>query len=249
MADSKQVVALIHGIRTDAAWAERVTRILSADGDVIVEPLRYDRFDLFRFLCPLFTRTGPIREIGEKLRAIQEFNKDRELSIVAHSFGAHIIATILRKDSFFRTKRVILCGSVVHRKYNWSDVAHKIAEKKVINECGSKDVLPILAQNSTFGYGATGTFGFGHPKVRDRFHEAAHSDFFTEEFVRKYWVPYLSDGTITGSEWEATGDKRSPWWFPLARFTPVRWLLIVALVWMAVTLTGAGPNLNQLLGL
>lgn len=200
----------------------------------------------------MFTRSGPIQEISEKLRAIQEFNKDRDLSIVAHSFGAHIVATILRRDSFFKTKRVILCGSVIRRKYNWSDVAHKIAERKVLNDCGSKDVLPILAQNSTFGYGATGTFGFGHPKVRDRFHEAAHSDFFDDAFVKMYWVPYITDGTITGSAWEQSGKSRSPWWFVLVRFTPVRWLLIAALFWLATSWAGgtaAGPQLRGLLGL
>lgn len=210
MAENNQVVVLIHGIRTDAGWAERVKKVLVAETGVVVETLRYEWFNVFRFLCPVFTRTGPVREIEKKLRTIEFYNNDKEISIVAHSFGAYIVATILKNNDFFRAKRIILCGSVVHREFNWTGVAHKIKDPKVLNDCGSKDVFPILAANTTFGYGATGTFGFGHPNVHDRFHERTHSGFFDEEFVRDYWAPYISNGTIRSTVWEQVVDKRSP---------------------------------------
>ena len=47
----------------------------------------------------------------------------------------------------------------------------------------------------TTGYGDTGTYGFRHPKVTDRwFTGYAHSDFLTADFCGKYWVPFFKDG-------------------------------------------------------
>ena len=198
----RHVVALIHGIRTEAAWAELVKSVLEGEANLVVEPLRYGYFDLFRFICPIGTRRGVVREIHEKLRALDLYYRDSDLSVIAHSFGTYIVASILKRGSFFRVNRVVFCGSVVHRRFRWTDVAHKIAETKVLNDCGTLDVWPVLARSVTYGYGATGTFGFGDPKVRDRFHRVTHGEYFNATFVERYWVPYIARGTIDGTAWE-----------------------------------------------
>ena len=65
------VVVLIHGIRTQAPWAEMAADILAQQCGVKVIPLRYGYFDLCRFLSPLFTRRRPITRILRELRDIQ----------------------------------------------------------------------------------------------------------------------------------------------------------------------------------
>jgi len=168
-ASPRHVVAVIHGIRTEAAWAELVKSILEAETGAIVEPIRYGYLDVVRFLFPVGTRGAVIREVHEKLQAIQLYNRGCDLSVVAHSFGTYIIARLLKQDRFLRLSRVVFCGSIVRRRYPWVDVAHKIAASKVLNDCGTQDIWPPIARAVTYGYGPTGTFGFGDPKVRDRF--------------------------------------------------------------------------------
>lgn len=223
MTAERHVVALIHGIRTEAAWAELIKSVLEENAGAAVEPLKYGYFDVFRFLCPIFTREAAVKEIHEKLRSVREYNRDSDISIIAHSFGTHIITSILRTDPFFKINRMILCGSVIHRRFPWSRVAHQVADKKVLNECGTRDVWPALATTVTYGYGPTGTFGFGDPKVRDRFHRTTHGGYFDAEFVRAFWVPYIVEGRIESTDWEKERPA-APLWLSILPMIPIRWV-------------------------
>ena len=100
----------------------------------------------------------------------------------------------------------------------------------VVNDCGTEDVWPILARAVTWGYGPTGTFGFGDPRVDDRYHRLTHGAFFNAEFVRKYWVPYIAEGKIIRPEWEKNRPPPPLWMSLLASFAPIRWLLLLLLI-------------------
>lgn len=230
------MVALVHGIRTQAQWAELVQAVLQADPGVAVEPIKYGYLDLVRFLCPVLTRRSAVEEVHQKLLAIREYYPGSDLSIVAHSFGTYVIASILVTNPFLKVRRLLFCGSIVKRKYPWAHVAHKIAEHKVLNDCGSKDIWPVLATAFTFGFGPSGTFGFGDPKVRDRFHPKAHCEYFNEQFVRDYWAPYFADGMIKGTDWERTRPP-APWWMSILSVLPLRWgmwIPVGLLVWLGL---------------
>lgn len=238
---STHVVALVHGIRTQGQWAELVQDVLEADAGVMVEPIKYGYLDLFRFVCPIVTRRAAVEEVHQKLLAIREYHPGSDLSVVAHSFGTYVIASILLANPFLRVRRLIFCGSIVRRKYPWAHVAHKIAERKVVNDCGGKDIWPVLATALTFGFGPTGTFGFGDPKVRDRFHPKAHCDYFDAVFVREYWAPYIAHGMIRGTDWERTRPP-APWWMSVLSVLPVRWLMWIPvglMVWLSLKYASA----------
>jgi hypothetical protein len=245
------IVVLIHGIRTEATWGELVKTRLERAGGLHVEILRYGYFDLLRFLSPFGTRRGAVTEIEYKIQAIRNYDRDSDISIIAHSFGTYIVAAILKRDDFFRAKRIVFCGSVVPRRFNWFRVAHKIKEPKIVNDCGTSDIWPVLARAVTFGYGPTGTFGFGDPKVRDRYHPFAHSDYFDATFVDTFWVPYILTGRIEPSTWDVTRPS-APWWMSILAWMPSRWVIwCTPLVWVAYRalgrLDGTGLGLRQLL--
>jgi pimeloyl-ACP methyl ester carboxylesterase len=225
------VVALVHGIRTDGRWAEMVKNVLSADGEIVVKPLGYGYFNVFFFLCPLLTRGFPVREIHQKLRTLEKDNRDKELSIIAHSFGTYIVARILSKDRNLDVKRLIFCGSVVKRRFDWTNIKFQIRSQPALNECGSRDVWPVFAHRMTFGFGPTGTYGFRDPIVQDRFHEFAHSDYFDSGFVREYWLPFIKSGEMPQTEWEKTGKARTPMWLEVLARTPLRWIILIAIAW------------------
>ena len=91
-----------------------------------------------------------------------------------------------------------------------------------MNECGTRDAWPLLAQMTTWGYGESGTFGFGHAAVRDRFHDLGHSEFFTEEFVKEWWVPLFRDGEVRDS----VATRASPLYLRVMSWPGLRWIVL-----------------------
>ena len=211
-AESGQIVVLIHGIRTHAAWQEMVAKVLRERKATVI-PIRYGYFDVFRFLCPVLTRRGPIARVLRELRDIHSDNPSSNICVIAHSFGTYAVAKILADNTDVRLSRLVLCGSIVPTSYRWDRVKAQVSAE-VINDCGTDDIWPVLATTATYGYGASGTVGFGTNRVRDRFHKYGHSGFFQREFVERFWVPYLLSGKVVDSEWETNRPSLS-WCFSL----------------------------------
>jgi pimeloyl-ACP methyl ester carboxylesterase len=208
---SSQVVVLVHGIRTQAAWAEMVKHALEDEPTVQkVIPIRYGYFNLFRFLTPVFTRHGPIQLLARELRDIRKQYPNARLSLIAHSFGTYAAAKVLENETDIAFDRLVFCGSIVPQDFRWDKVADRVRHE-ILNDCGTRDLWPVLARFMTWGFGPSGTYGFGKNRVRDRFHNYRHSDFFNREFVEQFWSPYIASGTIVHSEWELNRPK-PPWW-------------------------------------
>jgi len=121
------------------------------------------------------------------------------LSVIAHSFGTYAIGKILRENPDIRMHRLILCGAILPTDFRWDQIQNSV-ETDIINDCGIKDIRPVLAQSTTVGYGPSGRFGFGTPGVRDRFHDFGHGGFFEEKFVRESWLPWFRSGDFVKSK-------------------------------------------------
>jgi pimeloyl-ACP methyl ester carboxylesterase len=228
----EQLVLLVHGIRTQAEWQGMVRDSLTRVGTV-VEPIKYEYFDAFRFWFPFFTRKLPLKQVLWKVRHAIGRHEGREVVIIAHSFGTYAILNILVDQPDIRCTRLLLCGSVVDRAFRWDKLANL---PEVLNDCGSRDIWPVLAQSLSWGYGASGTFGFGTPGVRDRAHDCRHGDYFNKEFVERYWLPWLHHGIYVPSEFEST-QPASPWWRSVLTILPLRWMavavVLAAIYWIA----------------
>lgn len=226
----KLVIVLIHGIRTCATWQELVRHQLDQFESTITYPIGYEYFDVFRFWCPFFTRKKPINRILNELRGIQVKHRNDKVCVIAHSFGTYIISRILLDQSDVRLDRLLLCGSVIPENFRWDKIANLPADG-VVNDCGSKDIWPVLAKCTSWGYGASGTFGFKTHIVHDRFHNLGHSDFFNNTFIKRFWLSFLLEGKIEKSKWEA---KRPDPSFFLSTFSclPVKSLLLSILLYI-----------------
>lgn len=170
------------------------------------------------------------------LRVIKDQHPNARISVIAHSFGTYIIGSILQQEFDIRIHRLILCGSVLPRNFAWEKVLRQLERNGVINECGKRDIWPVMAQSLSWGYGASGTHGFGAALVRDRFHDMTYSQYFSPEFVEKHWVPFIQDGRDDGTEFEASISK-SPWWMSVLEVLPIKWLLLagslIVSAWLA----------------
>jgi len=236
LADSKmaqRVVALIHGIRTAAVWAEGVARVLQQSCDVVPKPIRYGYFDTLQFLFPWGTREAPVQRVTRQIRTIRNEYPDAEISVIGHSFGTYIISKILEQESDITFHHVVLCGSVIDANYRW-DLVRSRVKGRVVNDCGTRDIWPVLAQGATWGYGATGTLGMSGAIVSDRFHPYGHSDFFNEEFVINFWVPLFKNDELVPSVWN---DVRPPppYWMHILGSHAIRWILLAILFLAAAT--------------
>ena len=212
------VVLLIHGIRTRAAWQSQVKPALEQDGVAEAVPIGFGYFNLLCFLWPFGTRGNPVNTVHKKIAAAMRRFPTARLSAIAHSFGTYALVTILHDFANIPLERVILCGSVVDRGFPW----HHLQLSDVLNECARRDVLPVLAERTTWGYSSTGTFGFGTPGVRDRFHDLFHSGCLTPAFAHEFWSPWILHGRYQ----PGIQVQSSPWYVSLADRLPLRWAII-----------------------
>jgi hypothetical protein len=227
-AEQRQVVVLVHGIRDYALWQNRIRSELNAAG-FIAEPLNYGRFGLLQFLVPVpYFRRWAIKQVSEEIRIVKQKYPGARLSIIAHSFGTYIIAALIKKTFDLNASRIIFCGSVVSYLFRFQDYQFRFIDP-ILNEVGTRDIWPAIAQSVTWGYGSTGSYGFRRPLVRDRWHNGAgHAFFLKSGFCSEFWVPYLKDGTIV----EAALDPEPPrLWLRVLSVLKIKYLAIIVLAY------------------
>jgi len=227
---SKKLVLLIHGIRTEALWHGMVKDILEENDLVTVIPLKYGYFDAFRFWFPFLTRKSPVKQLLWRIKdAIANHTAD-ELVIIAHSFGTYAILQILKEEPTIRPNRMILCGSIIPRDFRWDKLPNR---PEIINDCASRDIWPILAESTSWGYGASGVFGFGTPGIHDRYHDIGHSGYFREKFVKTFWYSWIHESKYVSGK----PERHTPWWKSVLSILPVNWLIVIMLCvcfWFAI---------------
>ena len=225
---------LVHGIRDYALWQSRIRSELEAAG-FVVEPTNYGRFGLVQFLAPVpFFRRWAISQIGEEIRIIKQSYPGARFSIIAHSFGTYIIASLIKKTFDLNASRIIFCGSVVSYRFRFQDYEGRFVAP-ILNEVGTRDVWPAIAQSVTWGYGSAGTYGFRRPLARDRWHNGAgHGHFLVAGFCSKFWVPFLKDGSVV----KAADDPEPPrLWLRVMSVVRIKYLVLAAVAY-AVFLYG-----------
>lgn len=243
----RHIVFLLHGIRTQGEWSQRIAGILESESQIRARPIRYEFFDVVRFLLPISSlREQPVRRVARLIR--DELSRGpASLSIVAHSFGTYIVARLLAQETDLRFHRLILCGSIVHDDFDWERYGHRLDPDRnndwqALNDCSMDDLWPVLAQSVTWGYGSSGRFGFGHPRVKDRYFKVRHSGFFDDDFVRRFWLPYLADGEVVEGSLER---PTTSWW--ISAITVIRLRYVVVLLVLVGLATVSAHSLQGML--
>jgi len=225
-ATNPHVVLLIHGIRDYALWQNEIKHTLRDEGFLPVST-NYGRFDLLRFLAPIaFFRNRAIETVWVQIRDARKEYPAAIFSVIAHSFGTYVFARILQKGFDFRFNRVIFCGSVLPYNFPFEQISDRFTSP-IVNDVGTRDVWPAMAESATWGYGSAGTYGFRRPRVEDRWHNGAHHGYFLSAcFCKKFWVPFLRDGTVVRG---ATEAEPSRLWLRALSFLRIKYIVVVAL--------------------
>ena len=187
-----RLVVSLHGIRTRGAWQKTVNSDLQKNG------FRHELLDYG------FFRAVQLAMPWQRTRHVEWFRKEYERlvtdqgtipSIIAHSFGTYIVAKALEKYDELRFDRIILCGSIVRRDYDWDSLLTSGRVKALLNEYGRRDVWASLASWLIADAGASGARGFQthcvgvYQRPRPHFR---HSDYFYPLNYRENWLPFLS---------------------------------------------------------
>jgi tetratricopeptide (TPR) repeat protein len=220
------LVLLVHGINTRARWFANMRDALSNAGFTVV-PAGYGVYGILRFLLPFkLLRSNAKDRLRRKIEGARNLYQPSNVSVIAHSFGTRLIAELLAEQHNSKWDRLIFCGSVIPEDFDFA-LLFKRYSPPALNEIGTKDPWPALAQAATWDCGAIGSHGYQGAGVEERWHLGfKHSDFFTEEVCTKYWIPFLLRGEIV------PGDKPVPLpvWIRLLARLPLRWLIPLLLV-------------------
>jgi pimeloyl-ACP methyl ester carboxylesterase len=216
------LIISLHGIRTRGVWQKKVNSELQKNG-FRHELLDYGHFMAVQLLMP-WRRARQVDWFrGEYERLVAEHGV--KPSIVAHSFGTYIVANAMQKYAELRFDRIIFCGSLVRRDYDWNSIIESGRVKAVLNEYGAGDIWVKLAALVVPGVGASGAKGFStssscvYQRSRPAFR---HSDYFYPLNYRDNWIPFLS-----GAE---------PSQQPVERKAPTNWKFRIAMLVLAVAL-------------
>lgn len=238
----KHLVLLVHGINTHALWIGLLKPTLEECG-FTVAPASFGVLKVMSFLLPIpWFRNKAIKSVLTDVRTAVDIYKPDLMSVIAHSFGTYVIARIMAEQPDLQWHRILFCGSVVSQKFPLHQYLKRF-KHPILNEVGTRDIWPAMAESMTWGYGSVGSHGFNKPPVETRWHRGfRHSDFLTDQFCRSYWVPFLRDGSIK------RGDPPDslPWWARIITRLPLRWIIIAGIgVILAIWGGSFLPNISR----
>ncbi len=237
------VVVVVHGIRDRAPWVQMIDKTIGGNGIKVVG-VRYGRFSALKFLAPIDFSSYPISLVDRTFRQVRKQHPNAKISVIAHSFGTHLVARLLQRDDTLKLWRVIVCGSVLEQDFNWGRIEHQIVGMdstpgqmyKVVNDCGNADIWPVLGASAGWRFGNAGTDAFGSTYVYDRFHQGGHSLFLEPGFVCRFWEPFIRNGVIVPGE--AISGEKIPWYIRGIAAFPLRYLqllfpiIVAILIWL-----------------
>jgi hypothetical protein len=156
----------------------------------------------------------------------------KRISIISHSFGTYVTGRLLTDYPEFFWYRIIFCGSVVRDDFPFDQVLDRFGSP-LLNEVGTRDYWPAMAESVGWGYGSVGSNGFNRPPVETRWHYGfRHSDFLTKAFCSEFWVPFLRGSKPR----QADPPTEMPLWIRAVSSLPLRLLfpgaLCATILWL-----------------
>jgi len=219
-------VLSLHGIRTRGKWQKEITDAFGR-ASIWHSPLDYDYFLFIKLVIP-FTRRNKIKWLQEEYT---KYVKGSRPSLIAHSYGTYIVARALERYPEIELDRVIFCGSIVERVYDWSHIINRGQVNRVLNDYGRQDIWARLVGWVVKDAGDSGRTGFEDKaggKVLERYHPKwGHSDYFYSLNYEKNWIPFLK-GTDP-PPLESSGRRHKNWKFRTTLL--VLTILIACLFW------------------
>jgi hypothetical protein len=212
--DVKHVVFVMHGIRDEGFWTERLAsrvrarlRKLPDCGDVLKCKIRidvssYGYFPMLSFLKP-GARNEKVEWLMDRYAQARAQYPDAKFHYVGHSHGTYLLKKALDNYEAVRFERVALAGSVLRTDEDWPALLESKRVKGILNLSASGDWVVAffpnaLQQLGLQDLGGAGFYGFDEYKVQN-------------------FEQFPSDGKswVVGGHGAAVAED---WWDPVAGF-------------------------------
>lgn len=191
----------VHGIRTYGQWQSHLAKDVEGYSRYFESiEIKYEFLDIFSFLLP-FRRKTVIEKAAKRLLAHIQKYPDRDIHIIAHSFGSLIVTEALKNfSSKGRLKSVIFCGSPLPHDENIDHIV-EVADF-TLNECGTHDFVLAVCRLFVPGLGDAGRIGFERENTDrfiNRYFRGGHSLYFKEydrgvKFYERFWFSHIVGG-------------------------------------------------------
>jgi hypothetical protein len=187
----------VHGIFTRGTWQKSFDAVMSGTR------MKLDAYDYGFYGLQLISHLFYSRKIDAfyewyfatiRLHGGIDPNRyDKRPCVVAHSFGSWIVGYAMLKYEDIKFDKMILCGCILPRDFDWATLIARDQVSSVRNEVGLKDSLPYLADLFVKGGGLAGSKGFDwfESSVTNAFFDFDHSDAQRRSHISQYWKPYL----------------------------------------------------------
>lgn len=194
----EQIVITIHGVESRGEWMDQVHPELTGIDDLKHYPHYYGRFRFWN-VARFRHRGREIRKFYSEYSRVRELHSDMAPSVIAHSFGTHIISQALLKFPSIEFDRVILCGSIVSRDYDWNTLVRSGRVGRIRNEVARNDSVVRLFRRRLMRVLVPGTGPSGIDKFTARceqleqpvFEFEHSSHFVTNDHCRTFWIPFI----------------------------------------------------------
>lgn len=216
----KDVVFVIHGIRDEGYWTQKIARRIAnkaRNGDVPVlatETSSYGYFPMLSFLQP-GARQEKVEWLMDKYTEAKAEYPDAAFSFVGHSNGTYLLAKALDDYPAVKFKHVVFAGSVVHKKYDWSKSGTARVDR-VLNFRASTDWVVAWLPNALQEVGIQDVGSAGHDGFEHQFpRNTLYVDGFHDAALKEDWWDTIATFILTGDYQppaNARVAERPVWW-------------------------------------
>lgn len=195
---NQDIILIFHGFHSPTSWQTWIPELLRGDETADIKSTGINFMSWLQFLMPGLSPRRQLREIRQAILSARAAYPENayKLSILAHDYATDAVTSILRENPHLTIDNLLLCRSIVHPKFDWEWVSSQV-KGEIVNDCATRDRWPLMVRALNWRFGATGTYGFHSPQVKDRFHAVAHRDLISRKFVKKFWTPFFQNTKIT----------------------------------------------------
>jgi len=191
-----RILLSIHGVESDGSWQDQIDPSFHGIAGFLHRKYRFGRFPFYK----TSSTEACEKEIVAFGKAWDEVYLATKIvpSVIAHSFGTYIVCRSLLRFSSISFDRLILCGSIVDRDFDWAFLIKQGRVRAVLNEKSGQDTIVAKFRSPTLcklieGSGPSGLDGFSQAVVVERDNpKFMHSDaFILRSHCDLFWRPFV----------------------------------------------------------
>jgi pimeloyl-ACP methyl ester carboxylesterase len=233
----RHVVFVIHGIRDRGFWTRRIAREVKSLARENKQQCRaitstYGYFPMGPFLLP-WTRRSKVEWLLDQYVAAKSLYPIATFSYIGHSNGTYLLAKALESCPAIKFERVVFGGSVVRRRFPWSDYISSGQVKGVLNYVATDDKVVAIFPQGLELMGLQDLGGAGHlgftctPDPNFRYVTGGHGASLASDRWREM-AEFILNGTIPLKS--SSVPSQSKITVALGYLAPLIWLILAVMI-------------------